>query len=448
VTDAVTGAETGAVTETVATQRRRTRRVTFLVALAVFAQESTWNFYDNQVPPLLREHLASAALVGFFMGMDNLLGIFVQPWLGSRSDNTRTRWGRRIPYLVVGMPVAALIFLLIPHAAGNLATLLATMFLYALVANSFKPIAEALLPDFIPPERRSRANAAVKVASGLTVIVAALISLLVVDEHPFLAFAIPSALMISAVAILTWRVAETRSTGYQTALSEDAAHLESGHSVQLAVTPLRETLVDIVTDRNRSRLLMMLAIFAFACAWFSSRSLMTPYGQEALGLSRGDAGGLTLPSGLAFLLAAYPAALLAERYGRFVVMMAGMSVFGAALVLGTVLHSPTGTIVALCIGAAGAAGFMVNAVVVLWNLAPSTRVVGTYSGLYTVGWMSGGFIGPALVGGLVDLAGWRWMLVDIALFSAIAVAIVARVRLHHRRADLVSGAADDVVSEA
>jgi MFS family permease len=425
------------MTEIVTTSRQRTRGITFFVALAVFAQESTWNFYDNQVPPLLREHLASAALVGFFMGMDNLLGIFVQPWLGSRSDNTRTRWGRRLPYLVVGMPVAALLFLLIPHAAATLPALLATMFLYALVANSFKPIAEALLPDFIPPERRGRANAAVKVASGLTVIVAALISLLVVDEHPKLAFAIPSALMVTAVAILTWRVVETRSAGYQTALAEDAAHTEAGGAgASFAVTPLRETLVDIVRDPNRSRLLMMLAIFAFACAWFSSRSLMTPYGQEALGLSRGDAGGLTLPSGLAFLLAAYPAALLAERYGRFLVMMAGMSVFGAALVLGAVVATSTGTIVALCIGAAGAAGFMVNAVVVLWNLAPSARVVGTYSGLYTVGWMSGGFIGPALVGGLVDLAGWRWMLLDIAVFSAIAVAIVARVRLHHLRADV------------
>lgn len=74
-----------------------TARITLLVALAVFAQESTWNFYDAQVPPLLREHLASAALVGLLMGMDNLLGIFVQPWIGNRSDSTRTRWGRRLP---------------------------------------------------------------------------------------------------------------------------------------------------------------------------------------------------------------------------------------------------------------------------------------------------------------------------------------------------------------
>ena len=87
-------------------EQLRPGRITFLVALAVFAQESTWNFYDNQVPPLLQEHLASAALVGLLMGMDNLLGIFIQPWLGNRSDNTRTRWGRRMPYLIVGMPVA------------------------------------------------------------------------------------------------------------------------------------------------------------------------------------------------------------------------------------------------------------------------------------------------------------------------------------------------------
>ncbi|MFD1050489.1 hypothetical protein ACFQ1S_35675 [Kibdelosporangium lantanae] len=92
---------------TVTTQRVRTGRITVLVALAVFAQESTWNLYESQVPPLLRQHLGSAALIGLLMGMDHLLGIFVQPWMGNRSDNTRTSWGRRMPFLVVGMPVAA-----------------------------------------------------------------------------------------------------------------------------------------------------------------------------------------------------------------------------------------------------------------------------------------------------------------------------------------------------
>ena len=103
--------------------------------------------------------MGSAALIGLLMGMDNMLGIFIQPWMGNRSDNTRTRWGRRIPYLAVGMPVAALLFATIP-LASSLPALIAAMFTYTLVANSFKPVGESLLPDFIRPERRSRANAA------------------------------------------------------------------------------------------------------------------------------------------------------------------------------------------------------------------------------------------------------------------------------------------------
>jgi MFS family permease len=410
-------------TMTLTTPRARTGRITFFVALAVFAQESTWNLYDSQVPPLLREHIGSAALIGALMGMDNLLGIFIQPWMGNRSDGTRTAWGRRIPYLVVGMPVAALLFVLIPHAAAALPLLVLTMFCYALVANSFKPIAESLLPDFIGPERRGRANAAVKIASSITVIVAALISIFLIDDFPKLSFVIPAILMLVSVAVLAWKVRDSRSPAYLAALEED----RQGPGSDASRVPMRQVLLDIVRDTDRSRLLVILSVFAFGSAWFASRSLITNYGMEALGMSRGDAGGVSLPSGLAFIAAAYPVALLAERLGRLRVILAGMVVFAAAMVLGTVVRTPTGVVVALCVAAAGASAFMVNMAVVLWNLAPSARVLGTYTGLYTVGWSAGGFLGPALVGGMVDVTGWPFMLLDIALVTLVAILLVARV---------------------
>lgn len=397
--------------------RQVTRRITFFVALAVFAQESTWDFYDAQVPPLLREHIASTAVVGLLMGMDNLLGIFIQPWIANRSDNTRTRWGRRIPYLAVGMPVAAILFALIPLASA-LPTLIALIFVYALVGNSYKPIAQALLPDFIGPERRSRANAAVKIASSLTVIVSAVISATLVDDHPKLAFTVSALLMIVCTAVLVWRVRDNRSAGYQAALTE---------TEKPSTTRIRGIVTDIVRDRNRSRLLVIISILLFGMAWFSSRSLFTPYGQETLGLSRGDAGSLTFPSGVAFLLAAFPAALLAERIGRVRTMALGMAVFGASLALGTLVPTPATTVIAFCVAAVGAAGFMINAAVVLWNLAPSAQVTGMYTSLYTVSWAIGGFVGPALVGAMVDLTGWRFMLLDIAFLAGVAVTVVLRV---------------------
>ncbi|MEU1252560.1 MFS transporter [Streptomyces chartreusis] len=419
------------MTTTSAGQRSRTRSITFLVALAVFAQESTWNFYESQVPPLLREHIGSAAVVGVLMGMDNLLGIFVQPWIGNRSDRTRTAWGRRIPYLVVGMPIAAALFVVIPHTAASLPLLIAVMFAYALVANTFKPIAEALVPDFIAPERRSRANAVVKIATSLTAIVAALISIFLVDDHLNIAFAIPAAIMAVSIVVLGVTVRDSRSPAYQQVLAESLAEPADSRAPRV-----RDTFVEIFRDRDRSRLLLLAAILLFGSAWAASRSLITPYGMEALDMSRGDAGGLTLPSGVAFILAAYPAALFAERYGRLRAMAVGMSVFAGAMLLGTLLQSPLGATVALCIAAAGASSFLVNAVVVLWNLAPSARVFGTYAGMYTVSWAGGGFLGPALVGGMVDLNGWSLMLVDIAAVALLAIIVIARMGTLRRRSAL------------
>jgi Na+/melibiose symporter-like transporter len=408
------------------------RRITLLVALAVFAQESMWNFYDSQVPPLLRDHLASAALVGFIMGMDNLLGIFIQPWMANRSDRTRTRWGRRMPYLAVGMPLAALLFVTLPHTADSLPLLIVVIVAFALVSNSFKPIGEALVPDFIAPERRSRANAAVKIASSLTVIVAAVVSIVLVDDHPALAFAVIALITLVSVTVLCLSIRDSSSPGYQAAVAEDAAE----ESTSVGQARIRDTIWEIVRDTDRSRLLLIVAILVFGSAWAGSRALVTPYGMETLGLSRGDAGGITLPSGVAFLLAAYPTALFAERFGRLRTMIAGMAIFAAAMLLGTLVQTPTGTVVAFCIGAAGASAFLVNAVVVLWNLAPSARVFGTYAALYAVGWQSGAFLGPALIGGAVDILGWQTMLLDIAVVAAVAVVIVVRIDRLQRRGDV------------
>ncbi|MEV4568011.1 MFS transporter [Nonomuraea sp. NPDC049419] len=416
-----------------------TPKITFYVALAVFAQESTWNFYDNRVPELLRDHVASAAVIGLLMGMDNLLGVFIQPYIGNRSDNTRTSWGRRIPYLAVLMPVGAGLFLLIPHAT-SLGWLILVIFLYALVMNSFRPVSESLMPDFIAPERRSRANAAVKTASALTTIVAALVSLLLVDDHPKLAFAVPAALMLMAAGVLVWRVRDSHSPAYRAALAEDAEASKAANGEAAVKVRMWSIIRDVLVDPDRSRVLLIVAVFVFASAWFSSRSLLTPYGVQVLGLSDGEAGGLTLPSGIAYIAAAFPAAFLAERFGRLRVIAAGIAVFTLALAFASLFRDPTVTVVAMCVAAAGAAAFTINAVVVLWNLAPSSRVLGTYSGLYTVGWASGGIAGPGLVGLAVDLTGWHLLLLHIAILSAVAAVLVVHIDRRRRTAGLTEGA--------
>ena len=83
-------------------------------------------------------------------------------------------------------------------------------------------------------------------------------------------------------------------------------------------------------------------------------------------------------------------------------MVAGMAVFAVGLLPGAVVQTPTGHHGRRCASARPAPPVSsINAVVVLWNLAPSCRVLGTYTGLYAVGWCVRGLrrTGPRRPGG-------------------------------------------------
>jgi MFS family permease len=396
-------------------------RAAMLVALAVFAQESVWNFYDAQVPASIGEYTTSAALIGLLMGIDNILGILIQPLVGYISDRTRTRWGRRIPFIVVGTPIAAVFFVLIPYAT-NFTTLIVFIFLFAITANSYKSVTDSLTPDFQPGERRSTANAIAKVATSLTIIVSSLISLLVVDRSVELAFAIPAILMVVAVAIVALTIQENRSTGYRLAVAESVK--AAGENAW----PFRRVIGELLRDRDRSRVFMLLAIFATAGTWAAMRAQLTPYAMEVLGLSRGQAGSLSLPAGIAFIVVALPVALFSDRVGRRLVTRLGVVVFAAGCLLAFAVPSVPLTMAGVVIASVGYSAFSINGVVILWNLAPSMSVLGTYTGLYAVMSALGASLGPAIIGGLVDLTDWRYLFLHAALLASVAFLLLLAVR--------------------
>ncbi|MBK1876014.1 MFS transporter [Pelagicoccus mobilis] len=54
----------------------------------------------------------SASLLGLIMFVPRIWDMFTDPMMGNISDNTRTRWGRRRPYLPIGGALAGLFFFL------------------------------------------------------------------------------------------------------------------------------------------------------------------------------------------------------------------------------------------------------------------------------------------------------------------------------------------------
>ncbi|MBQ3005222.1 MAG: MFS transporter, partial [Clostridia bacterium] len=94
---------------------------TFLIGFGFSASMIAWIIYNAYVPLMLKENefigslSFSGTLIGLIMVIDNLFGVVFQPLFGNISDRTHTRFGRRTPFLLVGIPISALLFMLIPH---------------------------------------------------------------------------------------------------------------------------------------------------------------------------------------------------------------------------------------------------------------------------------------------------------------------------------------------
>lgn len=71
--------------------------------------------------------------LSYFWILPPLMGLIVQPIVGTASDRTWTRFGRRLPYLIVGALVAALVMCLLPNA-GSFGLAVSSAILIGLVA--------------------------------------------------------------------------------------------------------------------------------------------------------------------------------------------------------------------------------------------------------------------------------------------------------------------------
>ena len=90
----------------------------FLLGFGFFGVSVIWGVYNAFVPIFLANkfHL-SPAFIGFFMTLDNIAALFIQPPVGAWSDRLRTPIGRRLPFILIGAPITALAFGFIPLAA-------------------------------------------------------------------------------------------------------------------------------------------------------------------------------------------------------------------------------------------------------------------------------------------------------------------------------------------
>ncbi|MHA1257154.1 MAG: MFS transporter, partial [Promethearchaeota archaeon] len=280
------------------TQEKLDVRLVFLIGFAFFCSQISWALYNQQVPISLLAYISSIALVGLIMGLDNLVGVFVQPVMGNVSDNTRTKWGRRMPYIMLGIPLSALFFALIAFET-SFVTLLFFMFLFIVAMSFYRSQTVSLMPDFIQPQHRSKANSIINMMGALSLVGASIISIFLVDISLQLAFITVSIIMIIGCIVLILTVKEKNAYSYQLLLKMEG---ESGEKVkkEKEKVGLISSFKDVLEEKDKSTLTMLFAIFFISVGWAAVNALVSAYGIIILGLTRGQAGGLMLFGGVAF----------------------------------------------------------------------------------------------------------------------------------------------------
>jgi Na+/melibiose symporter-like transporter len=354
------------------------------------------------------------SLAFFLMTWDNLLNIVVHPWAGVRSDQTWTRWGRRKPWILVGVPLAVSGLLAIP-LAQTLASVMGAIILTNLGRALFVPPMVAWLGDLFPAAQRSQANAAFSMVAGVTAI-GVLVASGVLYERvgraaPFVLVALGT-LLLAGLGVLY-----VREPPPPTALAPPPTHVW-------------DTLRRLVTTRQRQWRMLLVVLLLSAGAASIVETGSSSFAVFTLGMRLGDAAAMRVVGVVTFLLGAMPSALLATRIGRRQTVALGllliMLTYGA-----TAAWVSTPAAYALVLGLAGLGGalVLVNILPLVFDLGADTQF-GAYTGLAAVPVQAAAVLGPSVAGFVVEATGsQRSLFVVAAVVLGIAWLLLQRVQV-------------------
>jgi hypothetical protein len=83
---------------------------TILVGFAFLAISMFWTVYDSIISKLLINSFGLNQLwSGVLMALDNMLALFLLPLFGLWSDRTKSKYGKRTPYIFIGTVIAAIV---------------------------------------------------------------------------------------------------------------------------------------------------------------------------------------------------------------------------------------------------------------------------------------------------------------------------------------------------
>ncbi|MGH0054020.1 MAG: MFS transporter [Sphaerochaetaceae bacterium] len=385
---------------------------TFLIGLGFFTMGLMDPLYDTYVPIFLARFVESKALIGSIMTFDNMLAIFLIPIFSAISDRTQTRIGRRMPFIVICLPVTAVAFGLIPFSAlSSLWLLILLVFILNLFKQAVRGPVVALMPDMIPGDLRSEANGVINTMGGIATIVGTVglarlmdVPINIPGRWPtteILAFPISSVLVIIAVLLLFFFVKEKQATA---------------HENQEKKEPILHSLKVIFAEKDKSALFILLSLLFWFIGYQGILPFVGLYSKDILKTSSGTASLAAGMVGIAYAIFAIPSGIVAHRVGRKKTIRLSLAIL-VVLLAGVFLHDPLTagmsdafrqyTFWALLFGfGIFWVSVVTNSFPMLWQMS-TYQTVGIYTGLYYFFSQLASIISPPITGAFIDFFGFR-----------------------------------------
>ena len=355
-----------------------------------------------------------------------LLAMFVQPIAGAISDRYGSRWGRRRPYILMGI---LFLVLLLPGIglAGSYGAVFAVYCLLQFSSNTAQGPYQGFIPDMVPAHKRGRASG---IKTLLEIIGGAAAVLLIgnfMDRYSggegslwlWLSLAIPGIVLLVMLLVTLLAVKEKPSLSVSRA--------------SIASTLLNTFRIDIRTDRSFLWFLVSRTLILMAFATIQQFALY--FLQDVIKVTdpAAAAARFSVVAVAGMLAVVYPAGYLADRIGRKKICFAS----GLLMVLGFIIIIFAKDYTAILIAAA-IIGVAVGAFSCAnWALATDLVAKGEearYLGLANMATAGGAAI-ARLVGPVIDHyeaqsvgLGYQIMLVACCVYCVVGVLLLLKVR--------------------
>ena len=428
---------------------------TILVGLAFLSICAFWQMYNSVIPKILTYtfHL-DETYSGIIMAADNVLALFLLPLFGAISDKSRSRMGRRMPFILCGTGCAVLLMMLLPildnsYAASpsvtKLVLFIAVLGLLLIAMGTYRSPAVALMPDVTPKPLRSRANAIINLMGAVGGILylglAAVLypaskthGLAHVSYRPL--FLIVSLIMVTAVLILYLTIKEPKLEAENQRL--EAAHPEwnlaadDGQGHEVLPAPVK-----------RSLTFLLISISLWFIGYNGVTTWFTKYVEAVMGEGLGGASTCLLVATAGAIVSYIPIGALAAKIGRKRTIQCGIVLLATCFMLGYLLTTvyssiqPIMYVVFALVGLAWA-GINVNSLPMVVEMCRGSDI-GKFTGYYYTFSMAAQVVTPIVAGSLMRAIDYRVLFPYAAAFVALSFVTMCFVRHGDTKAEAKKG---------